>query len=82
LGSRNRKRGLRTPQRKEKKEKNDHKKLTFFSFKTPLSHLEKSTTQISKKNETTGGVFCYPADRKSKDGKLRLLYEGAPMVRR
>ena len=27
-----------------------------------------------------GGIFCYPADKKSKDGKLRLLYEGFPMA--
>eukprot|EP00158_Paraphelidium_tribonemae_P002599 Partr_v1_DN25505_c0_g1_i1_m20624 putative Fructose-1,6-bisphosphatase len=26
-----------------------------------------------------GGIFAYPADKKSKDGKLRLLYEGFPM---
>ena len=26
-----------------------------------------------------GGVFGYPADPKNKTGKLRLLYEGAPM---
>lgn len=26
-----------------------------------------------------GGIFAYPADIKHKDGKLRLLYEGAPM---
>merc|ERR1712127_529613 len=26
-----------------------------------------------------GGVFGYPADTKNKTGKLRLLYEGAPM---
>merc|ERR1719277_43704 len=26
-----------------------------------------------------GGVFAYPADTKNQDGKLRLLYEGAPM---
>jgi fructose-1,6-bisphosphatase I len=26
-----------------------------------------------------GGVFGYPADRKNPQGKLRLLYEGAPM---
>jgi fructose-1,6-bisphosphatase I len=24
-------------------------------------------------------VFGYPADKKNKNGKLRLLYEGAPM---
>ena len=27
-----------------------------------------------------GGIFAYPADNKNPDGKLRLLYEGAPMA--
>mmetsp|Transcript_2734 Transcript_2734/g.4971 ORF Transcript_2734/g.4971 Transcript_2734/m.4971 type:complete len:349 (+) Transcript_2734:88-1134(+) len=27
-----------------------------------------------------GGIFFYPADKKSPTGKLRLLYEGAPMA--
>eukprot|EP00301_Raphidiophrys_heterophryoidea_P013263 c20635_g1_i1.p1 GENE.c20635_g1_i1~~c20635_g1_i1.p1 ORF type:complete len:363 (-),score=90.46 c20635_g1_i1:95-1132(-) len=27
-----------------------------------------------------GGIFLYPADHKSKNGKLRLLYEGFPMA--
>ncbi|KAL7004548.1 Fructose-1,6-bisphosphatase [Cystobasidiomycetes sp. EMM_F5] len=27
-----------------------------------------------------GGIFLYPADKKSKSGKLRLLYEGYPMA--
>jgi fructose-1,6-bisphosphatase I len=27
-----------------------------------------------------GGIFAYPADRKSPSGKLRLLYEAAPMA--
>jgi fructose-1,6-bisphosphatase I len=27
-----------------------------------------------------GGIFFYPADKKSKKGKLRLLYEAAPMA--
>jgi fructose-1,6-bisphosphatase I len=26
-----------------------------------------------------GGIFGYPADKKNQDGKLRLLYEAAPM---
>mmetsp|Transcript_26237 Transcript_26237/g.57280 ORF Transcript_26237/g.57280 Transcript_26237/m.57280 type:complete len:90 (-) Transcript_26237:4393-4662(-) len=26
-----------------------------------------------------GGIFLYPNDKKSKDGKLRLLYEANPM---
>ena len=27
-----------------------------------------------------GGVFAYPADKKNASGKLRLMYEGAPMA--
>lgn len=27
-----------------------------------------------------GGIFGYPADQKNRDGKLRLLYEAAPMA--
>lgn len=27
-----------------------------------------------------GGIFGYPGDKKSKNGKLRLLYEGFPMA--
>ena len=27
-----------------------------------------------------GGIFGYPADTKNKNGKLRLLYEAAPMA--
>jgi fructose-1,6-bisphosphatase I len=27
-----------------------------------------------------GGIFGYPADKKNQDGKLRLLYEAAPMA--
>merc|ERR1712137_1282046 len=27
-----------------------------------------------------GGIFLYPADKKSKNGKLRVLYEGFPMA--
>ena len=27
-----------------------------------------------------GGVFVYPSDRKTKTGKLRLLYEANPMA--
>jgi fructose-1,6-bisphosphatase I len=26
-----------------------------------------------------GGIFMYPADRKNTNGKLRLLYEAAPL---
>jgi len=27
-----------------------------------------------------GGIYCYPGDRKVKDGKLRLLYEACPLA--
>jgi fructose-1,6-bisphosphatase I len=27
-----------------------------------------------------GGIFMYPADTRTKDGKLRLLYEANPMA--
>jgi len=32
------------------------------------------------RNLIAGGVFCYPADNKSPEGKLRLLYECAPLA--
>jgi fructose-1,6-bisphosphatase I len=32
------------------------------------------------RNLLSGGVFYYPADKKSPDGKLRLLYEASPMA--
>jgi fructose-1,6-bisphosphatase I len=32
------------------------------------------------RNLLSGGIFLYPADRKSPDGKLRLLYEANPLA--
>ncbi len=32
------------------------------------------------RNLLKGGIFLYPADRKNKQGKLRLLYEAAPLA--
>jgi fructose-1,6-bisphosphatase I len=32
------------------------------------------------RNMVTGGIFLYPADTKSPRGKLRLLYEAAPLA--
>ena len=32
------------------------------------------------RNLLGGGVFCYPANKKSPKGKLRLLYEGNPLA--
>lgn len=32
------------------------------------------------RNLLRGGIFCYPAEQKRKDGKLRLVYEAAPLA--
>ena len=32
------------------------------------------------RNLLRGGIFCYPAERHRKDGKLRLLYEAGPLA--
>lgn len=32
------------------------------------------------RNLLAGGIFLYPADAKNQDGKLRLLYEAAPLA--
>jgi fructose-1,6-bisphosphatase I len=32
------------------------------------------------RNLITGGIFLYPADTRAPQGKLRLLYEGAPLA--
>ena len=32
------------------------------------------------RNLLRGGIFCYPAEGKRKDGKLRLLYEAGPLA--
>ncbi|MFN2126163.1 MAG: hypothetical protein ACK2UP_21930 [Candidatus Promineifilaceae bacterium] len=32
------------------------------------------------RNLLRGGVFCYPAELKRPNGKLRLLYEAAPLA--
>ena len=32
------------------------------------------------RNLLGGGVFCYPANRRSPNGKLRLLYEANPLA--
>ena len=31
------------------------------------------------RNLVYGGIFMYPADKKNKDGKLRLMYEANPL---
>jgi fructose-1,6-bisphosphatase I len=32
------------------------------------------------RNLLRGGIFCYPAERNRKDGKLRLVYEAGPLA--
>lgn len=56
-------------------------------WRTGTSHLQKRYTSryvgsmVADVHRTLmyGGVFGYPADKKNQKGKLRLLYEAAPM---
>ena len=60
-------------------------------FKNYIDHLKNQKTpyaaryigsMVADVHRTIlyGGVFCYPDDSKSKTGKLRYLYEAAPMA--
>ena len=54
---------------------------TLFSL-TPSQHSRYVGSMVSDVHRTIlyGGIFLYPADKKSTKGKLRLLYEGLPMA--
>lgn len=50
-------------------------------FKTPYgSRYVGSLVADAHRTLMKGGIFAYPADAKSKEGKLRLLYEANPMA--
>jgi fructose-1,6-bisphosphatase I len=50
-------------------------------FKTPYgARYVGSLVADAHRTLMKGGVFAYPADAKSKNGKLRLLYEANPMA--
>ena len=50
-------------------------------FKTPYgSRYVGSLVADAHRTLIKGGIFAYPADSKSKNGKLRLLYEANPMA--
>ena len=50
-------------------------------FKTPYgSRYVGSLVADAHRTLLKGGIFAYPADTKSKSGKLRLLYEANPMA--
>lgn len=55
------------------------KKGTGRSGKEYSSRYIGSMVGDVHRNLLYGGVFAYPADTKNPNGKLRLLYEGAPM---
>lgn len=64
----------------------DQAKAYFESLKFPESGKPYSARYIGSmvadvhRTILYGGIFAYPADKKSKNGKLRLLYEGFPMA--
>ena len=50
-------------------------------FETPYgSRYVGSLVADAHRTLMKGGIFAYPADDKSKTGKLRLLYEANPMA--
>jgi len=50
-------------------------------FKTPYgARYVGSLVADAHRTLVKGGIFAYPADSKSKNGKLRLLYEANPMA--
>lgn len=50
-------------------------------IKTPYGHrYVGSLVADAHRTLIKGGIFAYPADAKSKNGKLRLLYEANPMA--
>lgn len=57
------------------------KKLPADDFETPYgSRYVGSLVADAHRTLIKGGIFAYPADSKSKNGKLRLLYEANPMA--
>jgi fructose-1,6-bisphosphatase I len=56
-------------------------KLESADFKTPYgARYVGSLVADAHRTLIKGGIFAYPADTKSKNGKLRLLYEANPMA--
>ncbi|KAI1166216.1 fructose-1,6-bisphosphatase [Nemania serpens] len=66
----------------------DHTKAYFDSLKLPQTDDNKpysaryigSMVADAYRTLLYGGIFAYPADKKSPKGKLRILYECAPMA--
>jgi fructose-1,6-bisphosphatase I len=57
------------------------KELGGAGFKTPYgARYVGSLVADAHRTLTKGGIFAYPADTKSANGKLRLLYEANPMA--
>lgn len=53
--------------------------LLFLSLLHPQSRYIGSLVGDFHRTLLYGGIYGYPSDTKSKNGKLRLLYECAPM---
>ena len=59
----------------------DGPKVEGEPFKTPYgARYVGSMVADAHRTLLKGGIFAYPADSKSKSGKLRLLYEANPMA--
>lgn len=62
-------------------EKAGRESLSGEPFKTPYgARYVGSLVADAHRTLIKGGIFAYPADAKSKNGKLRLLYEANPMA--
>jgi fructose-1,6-bisphosphatase len=44
-----------------------------------LHHSKNNNNTVHNRTLLYGGIFGYPGDKKNPNGKLRLLYEAAPM---
>lgn len=54
------------------------RRAQVLSFLTPYEARTVTDHPVLLRTLLYGGIFGYPSDKKSKDGKLRLLYEGFP----
>lgn len=60
-------------------EEGDQKAIDAFQAKSSLRYVGSLIADFHR-TLLCGGVFSYPVDKKTKKGKLRLLYEAAPLA--
>ena len=54
-------------------------KPLYAALSLPISPHPHLRTPTSRSRPPAGGIYGYPGDKKNPNGKLRLLYECAPM---